>query len=128
MSENPQNIIENSQKYFFHPQNLFFLKISRTSWNQKMVTRNKPRHQKTVTRNKHRDQKMVTRNKPRDQKTVTRNKPRDQKTVTRNKRWHQKMVTRNKILYIATTQFMQFNAVSTGWVLEKYHTPPPPHV
>ena len=74
MSGNPKNNIEKFQKYFFYSQNSFFWKISRTSWNQKVVTRNKLRHQKMVTRNKPRHQKVVTRNKPRHQKVVTRNK------------------------------------------------------
>ena len=80
-----RNHIEKFRKVHFHPQIWIFLKISRTS-----------RHQKVVTRNKTSLQKVVTRNITCLQKVVTRNKPCHQKMVTRNNPWHQNLVNRNK--------------------------------
>ena len=82
MSGDLRNHSEKIRKVHFHPQKWLFLKISRNSQHQKVVTRNKTQHQKLVTRNKTQHQKMVTRNKPRHQKMVTRNKPQHQKMVT----------------------------------------------
>ena len=54
---------ENFEKFHFHPQKLFFQKISGNSLHQNVSTRNKPQHQTVSTRNKLMHQTESTRNK-----------------------------------------------------------------
>ena len=65
---------ESFEKFHFHPQKLFFLKISGNSLHQNVSTRNKPQHQTVSTRNKPMHQTVSTRNKPKHQNASTRNK------------------------------------------------------
>ena len=66
--------LENYEKFHFHPQKLFLLKISGNSQHQNVSTRNKPQHQTVSTRNKRQHQMVSTRNKPQHQNTSTRMK------------------------------------------------------
>ena len=59
--------LEKFEKFHFHPQKLFLLKISGNSQHQNVSTRNKPQHQMVSTRNKRQHQNMSTRNKPKHQ-------------------------------------------------------------
>ena len=66
-----------------------------------------------------REQKTVTRNKTREQKCITRNKPQEQKSITWNKHWEQKMVTRNyfiKCFY--QSQMVVFYSNKSDWLSE----------
>jgi hypothetical protein len=62
---------DNFEKFPFHPQKLFFLKISGNSQHQNASTRNKPQHQMVSTRNKPIHQNMYTGNKPKHHNSST---------------------------------------------------------
>ena len=66
--------LENFEKFHFHPQKLFLLKISGNSQHQNVSTRNKPQHQTVSTRNKRQHQMASTRNKPQHQNASNRKK------------------------------------------------------